>query len=114
MLRDRTGQLTARLGQDLMQMLQPLNWALSQLLQNILSLGGGLFMCQSTHHPSHRSPPRLILSHGWTAGGHRPVRVVEALHAGLHLHLPRTPSPLSLRPWLRPRADSSGYLWVVR
>ena len=28
-----TGQLTARLGQDLMQMLQPLNWAISQLLQ---------------------------------------------------------------------------------
>jgi ABC-type multidrug transport system fused ATPase/permease subunit len=40
-----TGQLTARLGQDLMQMLQPLNWALSQLLQACFSLGGGLFMC---------------------------------------------------------------------
>ena len=62
LLRDRTGQLTARLGQDLMQMLQPLNWALSQLLQNILSLGGGLFMCQSTR-PAHcsRPPPRLSL-----------------------------------------------------
>ena len=43
-------------------MLQPLNWALSQLLQNILSLGGGLFMCQSTR-PAHcsRPPPRLSL-----------------------------------------------------
>ena len=40
-----TGQLVSRLGQDLQQMLQPLNWALSQLLQNLLSLGGGLFMC---------------------------------------------------------------------
>jgi hypothetical protein len=30
-----TGQLTARLGQDLMQMLQPLNYALSQLLQAV-------------------------------------------------------------------------------
>ena len=58
---DRTGQLTARLGQDLMQMLQPLNWALSQLLQNILSLGGGLFMCQSTLPPCYRPPPRLSL-----------------------------------------------------
>ena len=40
-----TGQLTARLGQDLMQMLQPLNWAISQMLQAMLSLSGGLFMC---------------------------------------------------------------------
>jgi ABC-type multidrug transport system fused ATPase/permease subunit len=40
-----TGQLTARLGQDLMQMLQPLNWAISQMLQASLSLSGGLFMC---------------------------------------------------------------------
>jgi hypothetical protein len=40
-----TGQLTARLGQDLQQMLMPLQWALSQLLQSALSLVGGLFMC---------------------------------------------------------------------
>ena len=40
-----TGQLTARLGQDLQQMLMPLQWALSQLLQSALSLAGGLFMC---------------------------------------------------------------------
>ena len=51
-------------------MLQPLNWALSQLLQNILSLGGGLFMCQSTLPPCHR-PPQPWLRASYTVG--RPV-----------------------------------------
>jgi hypothetical protein len=40
-----TGQLTARLGQDLNQTLQPLNGAISQMLQCLLALSGGLFMC---------------------------------------------------------------------
>ena len=40
-----TGQLTARLGQDLDQMLQPLLGSVSQMLQCMLGLSGGLFMC---------------------------------------------------------------------
>ena len=112
MLRDRTGQLTARLGQDLMQMLQPLNWALSQLLQNILSLGGGLFMCQSTHHPCHRPPPPWLSSYTVAR------LVVTGLFVSWKLSMLAFTSIFPVRlltpSWFRSRADSSGCLWVVR
>jgi ABC-type multidrug transport system fused ATPase/permease subunit len=40
-----TGQLTNRLADDAMQMLSPLSWALTHLLESSISLVGGLFMC---------------------------------------------------------------------
>lgn len=40
-----TGQLTNRLSDDAMQMLSPLGWALTHLLESSISLFGGLFMC---------------------------------------------------------------------
>ena len=43
-----TGQLTNRLADDAMQMLSPLGWALTHLLESSISLVGGLVMCLYT------------------------------------------------------------------
>lgn len=43
-----TGQLTSRISDDANQMLNPLSWALTRLIESTISLSGGLFMCLYT------------------------------------------------------------------
>ena len=45
-----SGHLTSRLTNDVNMMMQPIQSSLSQLLQNILMLFGGLIMCYYTSY----------------------------------------------------------------